>query len=161
MNMNIIKLLHFSKCFFVLFSFFRQMAAGRMPRPPHQWLHPQKDPEVFILTPPTDPLPHSSNTAPPDTSPKTWPLTSSGLGVTYSYVVTQRDSFVVQDDVFTITDFSYLDHLYAVISLHMGLISTLHSLYSFHFMSILPLSISLTLYIHTIGTVSTILPHVL
>lgn len=66
---------------FVLFFFsLRQTVAGRMLRPPHQWLHPQKDPEAFTLTPPTDPPPAhpsilffltSSITALPAISPKT------------------------------------------------------------------------------------------
>lgn len=33
----------------------RQTEAGRMLPPPHQWHHPQKDPEVFTRTRPTDP----------------------------------------------------------------------------------------------------------
>ena len=48
---------------FLLFPFssssLRRTVAGRMLRPPHQWLHPQKDPEAFTLTPPTDPPPPS------------------------------------------------------------------------------------------------------
>lgn len=46
--------------------------------------------------------------------------------------------------------FPSLDHLHTVSSLHMGLTSTLHSLYSFHSMSILPLCIS-----HTLLSIST------
>lgn len=69
---------------FLLFPFsssssLRRTVAGRMLRPPHQWLHPQKDPEAFTLTPPTDPPPllpphssvlhcSSSTTSPPPPS---------------------------------------------------------------------------------------------
>lgn len=80
-----------------------------------------------------------------------------GTGCDVLYVVTRRDTqlgfgMTLSQHYGQILHFSYLDHGGTVSGLRRGLISTLHSLYSFHLMSILPLCISPTLCIHTVGT---------
>lgn len=149
-----------------LFFSLRQTVAGRMLRPPHQWLHPQKDPEAFTLTPPTDPPPPSPTPRPllPNFLRHCIPshisqnLSSNPIGTGHDCTVCSYTAghswglgwhFHHYGQIF---HFSYLDHRCTVSSLRRGLISTRHSLYSFHSMSMLPLCISLTLYIHTVGT---------
>lgn len=152
-----------------LFFPLRQTAAGRTPRPPRQWLHPQKDPEAFTLTPPTDPPPSSASPLPPLPPPHPWPYLPKLKPIwtgrdmtdcTRSHGWGLGRHFHRYGQIF---HFSRLDHGSTVSSLRRGLTSTLHSLYSFHLMSMLPLCISLynILYPHSRHTLSSIMPLVL